>query len=98
MALATEERKTKGRENRQQIAEVQKQKEAGEFKLPHYSELPSTRPRMPRTQREMQLHLSGRHEHIFRGPINRKERREWNKYWTLKGRGFTKPMKKGERF
>ncbi len=55
-------------------------------------------PRLPRTQREMQEHLSGRHTDKYRGPVNRKERREWDRFWQLKGRGFTKPLKSGERF
>jgi hypothetical protein len=55
-------------------------------------------PIMPRTQREMQQHLSGKHTDKFRGPLNRAERREWDRFWKLKGRGFTKPEKRGERF
>ncbi len=27
----------------------------------------------------------------FRGPLNHDERRAWDKWWKLKGRGFTKP-------
>jgi hypothetical protein len=64
----------------------------------HLGEKPSPLPIMPRTQREMQLHLSGKHTDKYRGPQNRKERREWDRFWKLKGRGFTKPEKRGERF
>ena len=34
----------------------------------------------------------------YRGPENRDERRRWDKWWRLKGRGYTKPRKRGERF
>lgn len=55
-------------------------------------------PILPRTQRQMQEHMSGKHPDKYRDPVNRAERREWDRFWQLKGRGFTKPAKKGERF
>lgn len=52
--------------------------------------------RLPRNNDEMKMHLSGRYTEIFRDPVNRKERRWWDKFWKLKGRGFTKPKHKGD--
>lgn len=68
--------------------------------VPHYGvndKIPRL-PRMPVTKREMQEHLSGRHKDKFRDPITKREQREWDKFWKLKGRGFTKPVLAGERF
>jgi hypothetical protein len=64
----------------------------------HLGEKPPAFPRLPRTQREVQMHLSGRHTDLFRDPVNRQERREWDKFWKLKGPGFTKPDRSGERY
>jgi hypothetical protein len=50
--------------------------------------------KIPETKAEMQRHLSGRHTHLYREPMNREERREWDRWWKLKGKGFTKPGKK----
>lgn len=71
-----------------------------ESTLPHrkVDDVVPKAPRMPRTQREMQEHLSGKHPDKYRNPVNREERRAWDKFWQLKGRGFTKPTKKGEQF
>ncbi len=97
LRLSTGERKAKGRENRERIEQRQQEKKDGTYQPPHISER-QPGPRLPSNQREMQAHLTGRYTDQFRGPINRKERRWWDKWWKLKGRGFTKPMKKGERF
>lgn len=52
--------------------------------------------RLPRNDEEMKAHLSGRYPHLFRNPVNRAERRWWDKYWKLRGRGFTKTPFKGD--
>jgi hypothetical protein len=97
MTTASETRKQKGRENRERIEQVRQEKLDGTYTVPHKDTvLPG--PRMPRTRKEMQLHLSGRHTNQFRDPITRSEKREWDKFWKEKGRGYTKPLKKGERF
>lgn len=95
--LTEEERKEKGRENRERIASTKQQKEEGTFSLQTVHDLVPG-PRVPTTQKDMQMHLSGRFPHLFRDPINRAERRAWDKWWKQKGRGLTKPVKKGERF
>lgn len=56
----------------------------------HLGERPEKFPRVPKTKREMQMHLSGKHPHFFRDPQTRKEKRDWEKYWQYKGKGFTK--------
>lgn len=95
--LTTEQRKEKGRQNRERIAEVRRMKREGTYELTSKRDLQSGT-RMPRSQREMQQYLSGKYAHIFRGPITREERRWWNNYWRIRGRGFTKPEKRGEKF
>lgn len=90
LKLSSEERKAKGRANRERIHGVKP-------KLPHVAtgEKISQLPRMPQTRREMRMHLSGRHTDKFREPISRKERRQWERFWKLKGRGFTQSPKGG---
>jgi hypothetical protein len=98
MKLTKEERKQKGRENRAKQQRMRDAKENGTFVLPHYKlhlgQRPPTTPRVPRNQKEMQMHLSGKHVDKFRDPITRAELREWEKYWKMKGKGFTKSEKR----
>lgn len=96
MAITSEQRREKGRENRERIAAERRAKQEGTYEMLRKEDL-IPGPRMPRSQREMQQHLSGRYEHVFRGPETREERRWWHNWWTLKGRGFTKPERIGER-
>ena len=56
----------------------------------HLGEAPPKNPRVPKTKEEMQYHMAGKHTHLFREPMTRKEKREWDKFWTLKGKGITK--------
>ena len=88
------------RAEKRREAHENKMKELHDRGVKHYGvgDRPPTLPRMPKTQREMQMHLSGKRPELFRDPVNRAERREWDRYWKLKGRGFTKPEKSGERF
>ncbi len=63
------------------------------YKL-HLGEKPP-KTRIPQTPQEMRDFLSSRvHTPHLREPVNRKERREWDKFWTLKGKGFTKAGRK----
>lgn len=78
----------------QQEEKVQGWRDRG---IPHITET-TPGPRMPRSDHEVKMHLTGRYKHLFRNPINREERRWWDNYWKLRGRGFTKPERKGERF
>ncbi len=71
---------------------LQELKEAG---VPTRDELRSG-PIAPRNEREMQMHLSGRFPNLFREPIYRAEKRAWDKFWKLRGRGFTKTPYKGD--
>lgn len=58
----------------------------------HLGERPSG-PKFPTTQKEVQAHLTGRYPHLFRDPVNRQERRQWDRFWKLKGKGYTKSAK-----
>lgn len=68
--------------------------------LPYYAKHLGEHPphtRMPRNDQEMRDHLSSMtHTPHLRGPVNREERREWARYWTLRGKGFTKPGTKAQ--
>lgn len=44
--------------------------------------------RLPQNRRERGMYLQG--DTRFRQPVNRKERREWNRMWKLRGRGITR--------
>lgn len=54
--------------------------------------------RLPMNMGEVRQLLSTREDkpNYLRHPIGRKENRYWDKLWSYKGRGFTKPPYKGD--
>lgn len=79
-------------ERRREAREKNKQKIDTHLKR-HLGENPSGLPRVPKTKKEMQVHLGGKKPEIFREPNNRAEKRAWDKWWKLKGKGYTKSVK-----
>lgn len=86
------------RAQRRRIPREKKLKEKHDSGVPYKRDLKNgtQRLKLPSTKNEMMMYLSGRHNDTFRGPENRRERKWWDNFWKMRGRGFTKTPYKGE--